>query len=273
MRFNPPMDKRAICLVVAVAFGAATTARPQNRTLTEAEISSASRLDALTIPTPGEFFAAMDAAGRPAWSQFVRSGSPATADSRARIALILGTLVADGYVAVEAQDGQAVKNIGKEIIALAKKLNVNQSVLGRAGSINDFAENSDWNALREELEATQNEVKLDMAEQKDDRLVTLVSIGAWIRGIELVSGIVAAAYTPEGAKLLRQPAIADYLVDQIDALPAATREDPLVAKIREGLKTTGALVADPVPGAEQVQQLHSLMKALEDAIAKDTDTP
>ena len=96
--------------------------------------------------------------------------------------------MADGYIAVEAQDSQGVKNIGKEIINLAKKLNVSQSVLGRGNSINDFADNNDWNALREELEATQNEVKLDMFEQKDNNLVTLVTLGAWIRGTETQAG-------------------------------------------------------------------------------------
>ena len=265
------MDRRAIAFAAFVALAAATPARPQSRPLKAEEISASVRIDSLTIPTPGEFFAAMDAAGRPAWGQQVRSGSPSAPDSRPRIALILGTLVADGYVAVEAQDGQAVKNIGKEIISLAKKLNVNQSVLGRAKSINDFAENSDWNALREELEATQNEVKLDMAEQKDDRLVTLVTTGAWIRGVEIVSGIVAAAYTQEGAKLLRQPAIIEYLIDQLDSLPAATRDDSSVKAVREGLKNAVPLISAPIPSAEQVQQLHGLMKSLDDTISKGSD--
>ena len=61
---------------------------------------------------------------------------------------------------VRAQDGQGVKNTGKEIINLARKLNVSQSVISRGNSINDFAENNDWSALREELEATQNEVSI-----------------------------------------------------------------------------------------------------------------
>ena len=146
---------------------------------------------------PGEFFAAINKLERPNWKQLVRTGTPEATANRAQIALVLGTLVADGYIAVEAQDGQGVKNIGKEIINLAKKLNVSQSVLGRGNSINDFAENNDWNALREELEATQNEVKLDMFEQKDSNLVTLVSLGAWVRGTELASGLIERSYTPE----------------------------------------------------------------------------
>ena len=48
------------------------------------------------------------------------------------MALNLGTLIADGYIAVEAHDGQQVKNIGKDVLALAKKLSVSQSVLARS---------------------------------------------------------------------------------------------------------------------------------------------
>ena len=38
------------------------------------------------------------------------------------MALNLGGLIADGYIAVEAEDAQQVKNIGADIMALAKPL-------------------------------------------------------------------------------------------------------------------------------------------------------
>lgn len=241
--------------------------------MTKEELASVEKLDAVTIPMPGEFFNAMGKVGQPAWGQFLRSGSPGVSDSRLIIALGLGTLVADGYVAVEARDGQAIKNIGKEILALAKKLNVSQSVLGRSNSIADFADNNDWNALREELEATQNEVKLDMVDQKDDRLVTLVSLGAWIRGVDLVSGMVVTEYSPAGAKLLRQPAIIEYLLTQIDALPESARNQTPLPEIRAGLAAALPLVEPEVPSPEQVAKLHTSMKALLDLITGSAPTP
>ena len=39
---------------------------------------------------------------------------------RAQMALNLGTLIADGYIAVEAHDGQQVKNVGKDVLAIAR---------------------------------------------------------------------------------------------------------------------------------------------------------
>jgi hypothetical protein len=221
---------------------------------------AAVRIEDFTIPTPGEFFSAVDAIGRPAWGQLVRAETPPSSDSREMIALSLGTLVADGYVAVEAQDGQAVKNIGKQILDLAKKLNVSQSVLGRAGSIADFADANDWNALREEIEATQNEVKLDMAEQKDDRLVTLVTAAAWVRGTELASAIVARTYSPEAAGLLCQPGVASFLVERLNALPENTRTLEQVTALRNALASAQKLVTDGPPSQEQALEISMLMR-------------
>ena len=254
----------ALSAVPRVGLRAAETA------MTPEQIGQVVRIESITIPMPGEFFAAINKQGRPNWKQLVRTGTPEATDSRSQIALILGTLVADGYIAVEAQDSQGVKNIGKEIINLAKKLNVSQSVLGRGNSINDFAENNDWNALREELEATQNEVKLDMFEQKDSSLVTLVTLGAWVRGTELASGLIEGSYTPEFARLLRQPAIIEYLLEQIGTLPLAMQEDPLVAKLRSALAKSRDFVTAETPSAENVRDLHQTMDSIVTAIGTGT---
>lgn len=237
--------------------------------LSKDEIRSALITPDVTIPTPGEFFAAIDKTGQPNWKQmFAPKPAEATA-SRDQMALMLGLLVADGYIAVEAQDGQGVKNVGKDIINLAKKLNVSQSVLGRGNSISDFAENNDWSALREELEATQNEVKLSMVEQKDNDLVILVSIGAWIRGTQVASAFVEKAYTPELAGLLRQPAIVEYLLGEVDRLPEKLRVEPLIIELRTKLAAILPLVETPKRAPltpEAVAQLSATMSSLVGAI-------
>jgi hypothetical protein len=265
------------CFVASVTavglLSPALSAAAAEDSMTPSQIEAVERLEAVTIPVPGEFFVAMARAGQRPWNQYLSQIPVPVTDDRSRIALLLGVLVADGYTAVEAQDGQSVKNIGKEITAQAKKLNVNQSVLGRSNSINDFAENNDWNALREELEATQNEVKLDMAEQSDDRLVTLVSLGAWIRGIDIASRMVHDDYSRETAALLRQPAIVEFLVAQIDGLPESVRGEPLVVDVRQCLESSLPLISAETPSAENVEALKNLVGALRDQIAGMGETP
>src|SRR6188472_2298202 len=192
-----------LALVAAIS----AVAAEEGQHLSSDQMAKAVKTDAITVPTPGELFAALGKSGKINWSAQYRAPIPTTYKNRAQLALNLGGLIADGFIAVEAQDSQQVKNIGSDVIKLAKALGVSQNILSRSNSINDFAETNQWDSLQEELEATQNEVKNSMQSHSDQDLVILVSIGGWIRGTQVVSGSVAANYDARSAKLLRQPAL------------------------------------------------------------------
>lgn len=251
----------SISLVILCSSGFAAG---QPQTLTPDEMSRAAKVDTFTVPTPGELLAALNKQGKPNWLAQFRKPIPTAYTSRAQIALNLGGLLADGYIAVEAEDAQQVKNTGKDIISLAKALGVSQNIISRGNSISEFAGRNDWNALKEELEATQNEVRAAMLEQHDRELAILVSLGGWIRGTEAVSAWVAANYTPESAKLLRQPALVHYLRGKISELPAKVQEEPLVQAMNSKLREMEKLVAfprDATPSVEDVKKLHAYASA------------
>src|ERR1700751_3641992 len=221
-----------------------------DKPLSADELKSAVSIDALTVPTPGEFFAAIEKGGKPNWTSEYRPPISIKSTDRAQMALNLGTLIADGYIAVEAHDGQQVKNVGKDVLGLAKRLSVSQSVLARGQSIAQFAENDAWEQLNEEVEATQNEVKKALEENRDTDLITLVSIGGWIRGTEVVTGLVLQNYNAEDAKLLRQPALVGYLRAKLDQLPGKIQKDPLVQNVSrdlDGIEKMVSFPADHVP--------------------------
>lgn len=252
------------------ALSCSAASPPSNDALSPAQMSDVTRLGDLSIPSPGECFSAINRFDRPSWSQLIRTPAPPSSTNRAELALLLGTRVADGFIAVEAQDGQRVKNIGRDIISLAKSLGITQSILARGNSISDFAENNEWNSLKEELEATENEVKLAMASQKDEDLVSLVTIGAWLRGTQAASDVVATNFSPAAGSLLRQPAVAEILRDKINALPERIRKETVVEKTRVGLNEIYAiLIAAPPTGLDEpaVQSVRTLTTALVEAIA------
>ena len=233
--------------------------------LTSEEMKQAVTIDAITVPTPGEFFKAIDKGGKPNWASQFRPPTPIDATSRAQMALNLGTLIADGYIAVEAQDGQQVKNIGRDVLTLAKKLSVSDSVIARGKSISQFEESGAWDQLNEELEATQNEVKKALEENRDTDLITLVSIGGWIRGTQVVTGLLVQTYSPEVAKLLRQPNLVGYLRAKLDQLPQRIRQDKLVIQVNGELQTMAKLVSfspDHVPTPEEVKTLNQTAATL-----------
>src|ERR1700736_3535730 len=197
------------------------------------QLAKAVRNDSISIPTPGELFAALGKPGKPNWSGQFRGPIPTTYRDRAQIALNLGGLIADGFIAVEAKDSQQVKNIGSDIIKLAKALGVSENLLRRGNSINEFAENDDWDTLQEELEATQNEVKSSMQSHSDQDLVILVSLGGWIRGTQVVSSSILQNYDQQTAKVLRQPALVSFMQSKINAISTDLRDDPLIKNVSE----------------------------------------
>src|SRR5712664_4684820 len=167
--------------IVALLMGvfAATHAADTGHLATD-EMAKAARSDSISVPTPGELFAALGKTGKTNWAGQYRGPMPVTYSNRAQIALNLGGLIADGFIAIEAKDSQQVKNIGSDIIKLAKALGVSEKLLGRGNSINEFAEHSEWDTVQEELEATQNEVKSSMQSHADQDLVILATLGGCI---------------------------------------------------------------------------------------------
>jgi hypothetical protein len=254
------VNRRILTAMLALAAICARGAETPVQQLSPDTLAAAATPDSFTVPTPGELLAALNKVGKPNWQAQYRPPIPTAYTSRPQIALNLGGLIADGYIAVEAEDSQQVKNIGKDIMTLARTLGISEDILRRGKSIEDFAENNEWSTLKEELDATQDEVKMAMDQQHDAELTTLVTLGGWIRGTEAVSGFIATNYSEPEAKLLRQPAIIALLRSKLASLPARTQGDDLVKGLDPRLKALQDLVSFPsteTPTQEDVKKLNA----------------
>ncbi|PYK64920.1 MAG: hypothetical protein DME50_11060 [Verrucomicrobia bacterium] len=246
----------AVVGIVSAASGADPARLPAD------QLAKAIKSDSISIPTPGELFAALEKPGKINWSGQYRAPMPMTYRNRAQIALNLGGLIADGFIAVEAKDSQQVKNIGSDIIKLAKALGVSEHVLGRSNSINEFAEQNEWDTLQEELEATQNEVKSSMQSHSDQDLIILVSLGGWIRGTQVVSGAILENYDQGSAKVLRQPALVGFMQSKINEISPELRDEPLVKGVSEQLAGIQKLVSFPAGKAPTVDDVRKVNDAV-----------
>jgi hypothetical protein len=256
--------------LTAMIFAATST---ETGRLPADQLAKAIRSDSISIPTPGELFAALEKPGKTNWSGQYRGPMPMTYRNRAQIALNLGGLIADGFIAVEAKDGQQVKNIGSDIIKLAKALGVSENLLRRGNSINEFAENDEWDTLQEELEATQNEVKSSMQSHSDQDLVILVSLGGWIRGTQVVSGAIMQNYDERSAKVLRQPALVSFMKSKINEISPQLRSEPLVRDVSEQLPGIEKLVSFPAgkaPSADEVRKVNEAVGKVMEKIESKT---
>jgi hypothetical protein len=249
--------------LVAAVF---TVVAEEGQHLSSDQMAKAAKSDSITVPTPGELFAALAKAGNKInWSAQYRPPIPVTYANRAQIALNLGGLIADGFIAVEAKDGQQVKNIGSDIMKLGKALGVSEELLSRGNSINEFAENNQWDTLQEELEATQNEVKSSMQSHADQDLVILVTVGGWIRGTQVVTGAIMKNYNESAAKVLREPTLVHFMQSKLNEISPELRQEPLVKDVSEQLTGIEKLVTFPegkAPTEEDVKKLNEAVGKL-----------
>src|SRR4051794_23300216 len=82
--------------------------------------SQARMIDEIVVPVPSEIFAVLDKQGRPHWEDVLKNakgGSKAIGGAE-QISLILGTVIAEGFIAVEAENSEEVKKIGKSVLSL-----------------------------------------------------------------------------------------------------------------------------------------------------------
>jgi hypothetical protein len=210
----------------------------------------ATQLDDIVVPLPSEVFNVLDKLGTPNWQEQLRNPIVKNRGEREQIALLLGSVVAEGFVAVEAADKARVKQIGRDVLELARAIGVESTVLTRTNSIVTKADSGDWVSVRRELDGALTDVKNAMIQLKDAQLAHLVSLGGWLRGTEVLTAVVQKSYSSDGADLLNQPDLLRYFQERLADMPLRMRNNPLVNRIQKGLEEISPLINQkPTPGS------------------------
>src|SRR6266436_5812382 len=173
----------------------------------------------VVVPLPNEIFGALNKLGTVNWKEHVRNDKGSNFTERPRIALLLGTVIADGFIAVQAEDAPTVKEIGQRVLNLSRGIGVGNSITPHAKAITEAADKRKWDSVRLELDRTQNSVQQAMNEVHDQKLSQLVSLGGWLRGTEVLTAVVAKRFSADGAELLHQPDLLTYFQTRLQAMP------------------------------------------------------
>ena len=226
------------------------------------------------VPIPSEIFGVLDKLNsKPRWAEVLRpmKGVAKPFGDQAQVALYLGTVIAEGFVAVEAEDADQVQKIGRSVLSLSEALGskVAKAVQKRANAIIDAGDKRDWKLVRKELDRALSEVKDAMAQLGSDQLSHLVSLGGWLRGTEALCEVVSGAYSRDGADLLHQPVLLDYFSQQLDAMKGRYKKNAAIGKIQTGLNEIRPLIGQR-DGAEisvkSVREVGSISAGLVKAI-------
>jgi hypothetical protein len=197
-----------------------------------------------TTPSIEQLFNTLDALKPIPIQELTRPLRALRLDNRVKFALSFGVLIGDGFLAVEGEEIKAIAPLGRELLRRAKGLGVQQRVSRHAKQILDLAKQSDWSGLRKELIVTQKDVESAMLELRDEEMVHLLSLGGWIRGLEIGAASVVADFSPERVSKLRQLDLLDYYLQRLDTLSTPLKSTPLISQITSGLRDVRQKLAD-----------------------------
>ncbi len=196
----------------------------------------------VVVPVPSEIFTVLDKLGNPNWKAQLSLHKTPNSEDRAQVALLLGCVIAEGFIAVEAEDGERVKELGRDVLKLADAINVRKSVISRCKSITDMADHRDWHGVRIEFDGALQDVRSAMDEMNDEDLAQLVSLGGWLRGTNALTAIVDEHYTPAGAELLHQPELVHYFIRCINGMSPRLKKNNFVISVDAVLKKIAPII-------------------------------
>jgi hypothetical protein len=228
--------------------------------------SQATKVEGVVVPVPKEIFHSLDefrdarwrAVQRPEIARWKSHGD------QVQIAILLGVEIAEGFIAMEADDSAEVKNIGNTVLNLARGLGVEKSALRRSRSIMEYADKNAWVAGRKEWDDVFSDLQSGMIEIRSKQLAQLVSLGGWLRGTEALCALVLQNYSPERAELIRQPVLLDYLEKELLGLHSEVKKRPIVAKMLEGVRRIRVLIQNEngPPTKKTVREIGGICKDL-----------
>jgi hypothetical protein len=192
-------------------------------------------MEEVVVPVPSEIFSVLDKLGEPNWKDEVNQLVIPNTSNRTELSLIFGVIVAEGFVAVQAQDKQAIEDIGREVINVARKLGLEKPVSRHAKSITDAVKQDDWKGVRREFDQTQATVRAEMERMKDSDLAQCVSLGGWLRGTASVTSVISKNYSADRSELLNQPNLVEHFMSAISRMPQSTKNNELISAISQGL--------------------------------------
>ena len=195
-----------------------------------------------TAPSIAQILKQLDALKPLPFDRLKREPVEITGATREQKGLLFGQLIADGFLLVESERKNLVDDFGRVLIQHARALGVGDRVMRHSASLTELGRRADWPRMRQELITTQTDVEQAMLELRDEKMAHLISLGGWLRGLEICAATVETDFSQQRAAVLARPELANYFANELQTLPPGLAESPLFGKIRTGLTALQSLL-------------------------------
>ena len=191
-------------------------------------------------------------------AEVTRKMPPRMPQDRADLAIELGFLIADGFLVVQAEQLDGIEDLAKDLTRYGKALGAGDRVNRHAAALLDSAKKKDVPEIKKELTATQHDVESELVSLRDADLAHLISLGGWIRALEVSTVAVDKQFGVDRARKVMREDIADYYTESVAGLEPRISERPNYLAMRDvlaGLRTEMTLADGKQPTQELMAEI------------------
>jgi hypothetical protein len=198
-----------------------------------------------TTPSIRKLFEMLDSLGTLSYEKLHRKITDQVPGDRIMVSLGLGALIADGFLVVQCEKVEAMEDVGRSLLKHAKALGAGARMNRHSQSLFEHSLKGDWDKLRTELATAQADVEAEMVQLRDVDIAHLVSLGGWLRALQIATQSVTDNYAPEKTTSLARRDIAEYYLMSLESLHPDFQEMPAIKQLRTGLAELLVLVDVP----------------------------
>ncbi len=181
------------------------------------------------------------------------------------LALEMGYLMADGFIAVRSGHMNDIKPIALDLTRYGKAMGVGERMNVHSASLLENAEKGQLERFKENLAATQSDVNAELTALRDPDLAHLIALGGWIRALDASAAAIEARFDVATAATIFYADAPEYFNEVLSYLNPQTGSHLKVARMRAILREMAAqmrLAPGEAPTLEKVRALHATTQRL-----------
>jgi len=226
------------------------------------------------VPAPSEIIMALDMLSDVKWKEVVTYDKSTNYSDNYKIALNLGVRVAQGFIAIQAQDRKNTGEMFRICRDLAENFGAKSDMFVNEQQIIKLLDENNWTELRSILDDIHLKVKDEMYKYDPD-FVELASVGGWMEGLHIVSKALKSNYSPDASVILYQPELIQYFSEAVKNIKTGNSNNPEVKEIAVMMPEIGRLCevgsGNPIP-SENVARLYEISSRINSLIVSQDKT-
>ena len=211
-----------------------------------------------TTPSIRKLFDMLNKVGKLKYDELKRSFTDKTPSDRVIVSLGLGTLIADGFLIVQTEKVDEMEFVGRAMIKYGRALGAGGRMNKHTQSLFEHSLRGEWNDLKEELTRTQADVEAEMVLLRDVDIAHLISLGGWLRALEISTKTIVMDYTEEKTRQLTRRDIVEYYLGSLDSLHPSLLKNPNLIALRKGIEELMPMMDLPQGKALTHQEMKKL---------------